>query len=349
MKFYGILLSLLSFTAARFIIDDVCHAPPKKQADKIVLPGTYNKDHPWYDHPAFGSSDYVLVIGMDGMGSYWTNEEYVGAPLPLLNTPNLDRFRSQGAWSYHSRGVMTTVSQPNWGAMTCGAGPEEHGFVANGVEVEPITGTGTWFPSVFQAMRDQIPDLLSGVWGSWAGFWDLFPHDLVDISCQWAGADYESFEEFTTDFITDVILPRQHRFMYFYHTYMDGAGHDNGWGSDAWYSHLTVADYELQRLFDALTAAGIAERTTVIITADHGGTGGNHGLNNLQNFATPFFVRGPRVSANHSMPCPFYGHSCFENGAEQIRGMDVPATALFALGLKQPDVWIAQPVTQAFF
>jgi len=36
----------------------------------------------------------------------------------------------EGAWTLHARGVMPTVSSPNWASMIMGAGPEQHGVTS---------------------------------------------------------------------------------------------------------------------------------------------------------------------------------------------------------------------------
>ena len=58
--------------------------------------------------------EHVLVIGCDGFGA-------VG--FTPSNTPVLHRLMREGAYTLHARGVMPTVSSPNWASMIMGAGP----------------------------------------------------------------------------------------------------------------------------------------------------------------------------------------------------------------------------------
>ena len=66
--------------------------------------------------------EHLVIIGCDGMSP---NGVQTAA------TPVMHRLMSEGAWSLHTRGVMPTVSSPNWASMIMGAGPEQHGVASN--------------------------------------------------------------------------------------------------------------------------------------------------------------------------------------------------------------------------
>jgi len=60
----------------------------------------------------------VLIFAVDGLG----------ANVLRANTPpHFAAFIRNGSYSLHARGVMPTVTFPNFASMISGAGPEQHG------------------------------------------------------------------------------------------------------------------------------------------------------------------------------------------------------------------------------
>src|ERR1700756_2548764 len=75
----------------------------------------------------------VIVIGLDGLSVDGVNR----AP-----SPHLHDLMDHAAWTLEARGVMPTLSSPNWESAIGGAPPEQHGITSNGyfrrlVEFEP--------------------------------------------------------------------------------------------------------------------------------------------------------------------------------------------------------------------
>jgi len=64
----------------------------------------------------------VILIGIDGVSA---------EAFQYSNTPVINTLISQGAISLKTRGVMPTVSAPNWATILSGPGPEQHGFTSN--------------------------------------------------------------------------------------------------------------------------------------------------------------------------------------------------------------------------
>ena len=61
---------------------------------------------------------HVVIIGVDGLSVEALRE---------AGAPNLKQLMARGAWTLHARGVLPTVSSPNWMSILAGAGPEQHG------------------------------------------------------------------------------------------------------------------------------------------------------------------------------------------------------------------------------
>src|SRR5580704_13175221 len=96
----------------------------------------------------------IIVIGIDGLSV---------DGIAKAKAPRLRELISRSAWTMEARGVMPTLSSPNWTSMITGAGTEQHGVTSNGhlrplVEFQPVLrGSAGIFPTVFEALRTQRP------------------------------------------------------------------------------------------------------------------------------------------------------------------------------------------------
>lgn len=73
-------------------------------------------------------------------------------------------------------------------------------------------------------------------------------------------------------------FPRERfRFAWVHLREPDGAGHREGWMSAPYLEAVRRADAAVGVLLDAIAASGLADLTAVLVTADHGGEGTNHG------------------------------------------------------------------------
>src|SRR5690606_18391941 len=74
---------------------------------------------------------------------------------------------------------------------------------------------------------------------------------------------------------------------------------------------------------------------TVILTADHGGHGRNHGSDDPRDMTIPWIAWGKGVQPAGPLAVP-------------IRTMETAATALWLLGVAAPPEWVGAPVVAAF-
>src|SRR3954470_19711396 len=121
---------------------------------------------------------HIVVIGCDGFGSIGFTPS---------NAPVLHKLMREGAWTLHARGVLPTVSSPNWASMIMGAGPEQHGIASNEwetnkFEITPIaTGSGGIFPTIFGVIRDEMPHSKIACVHDWDGFARLLEPKAPDL------------------------------------------------------------------------------------------------------------------------------------------------------------------------
>jgi predicted AlkP superfamily phosphohydrolase/phosphomutase len=81
---------------------------------------------------------HVIVIGVDGAGSWFKNAD----------TPNFDRIFENGAVTYGALSSKPTISAECWGSLLIGVGPEIHGLT-NGIVSGTPYDINSAFPSLF--------------------------------------------------------------------------------------------------------------------------------------------------------------------------------------------------------
>ena len=225
-----------------------------------------------------------MIIGVDGLSPDGVRK---------AKTPNLGRMMKEGAYTLHARGVMPTVSSPNWASMIMGAGPEQHGVTSN--EWEPrksaitptAVGTEGIFPTIFGVLRAQRPTAKIAVFHDWDGFGRLFERKAVD-QIEDSDGPVKAIEHAVA------YLKKERPELTFIHLdHVDDAGHTHGHGTPQYYAAVEEADRLIGLVLRGLEDAGIADRTVLLVTSDHGGVGKKHGGNTMAELEIPWIVRGP--------------------------------------------------------
>ncbi len=123
----------------------------------------------------------------------------------------------------------------------------------------------------------------------------------------------------------------------------DSAGHDSGFMGAAYLRAVERVDALLGRIQQALTSSPVANRrATLVLTADHGGRGGNGHADagKLDDYRIPFIVSGPGVrpgsdlyELNPDYRDPGGGRPSYD-GAQPVRNADVASLVARLLGLE---------------
>lgn len=270
-------------------------------------------------------ADHVVILGFDCMSP---------DGIQKAKTPVIHDLMSNGAWTLHARGVIPTVSSPNWASMIMGAGPAEHGVTSNDWEptkfqIAPLcVGDGGIFPTVFSLLRAQKPASTIGVFHDWDGFGRLFDNKAADVVKHGNGPDE------TMDAAIAFVKQRKPVFTFVHLDHVDEAGHKFGHGTAPYYEAVEKADALTTRMLQALKEAGIADSTVVLITADHGGVGKGHGGSTMAEIEIPWILSGPGVARGELKT--------------HVRTYDTAATVAYMLGVKPSDCWIGKAVGEAF-
>jgi predicted AlkP superfamily pyrophosphatase or phosphodiesterase len=270
--------------------------------------------------------DHVIIIGCDGM-----------SPNGVMraSAPVMKRMMREGAYTLHARGVMPTLSSPNWASMIMGAGPEQHGVTSNEwetnkFEIAPIAlGSGGMFPTIFGLLREQRPRAVIACFHDWDGFGRLFERQALDKIENPKGPTN------TAEHAIQYLKEKKPTFMFVHFDHVDHAGHSVGHGTPAYYQAVDVADKLIGEILEGLDQAGMSQSTIVLVTADHGGIGKGHGGATMAELEIPWILYGPGVKKGVELNLP-------------INTYDTAVTVAYIFGLKPHPAWIGKPVLEAF-
>ncbi len=116
----------------------------------------------------------------------------------------------------------------------------------------------------------------------------------------------------------------------------DTAGHAEGWMSKPYLKAVEDIDRAIGALIKGFKELGLYERTTFIVSADHGGHGTTHGTAAPEDMTIPWIAAGPGIKAGHEIKQP-------------VSLMDTPATVMRAFGISDYYVeWKSRSVEEMF-
>lgn len=268
----------------------------------------------------------VILIGIDGMSI----EGFQTARLT-----NIYSILQQGALSLKTRGVMPTVSAPNWSAITMGAGPEQTGIVKNGWNVKnevippSVSDKEGYFPSIFTLIRQQQPKAKTALFYDWKELADLY--NLKNIS---KVEFFESYEKTFEKFVPFVLEERPD-FSFVYIGYPDETAHEFGHMSLEYIAALEAVDTQIGTLISRMKLNGLLDLYTIMVVSDHGFIGKDHGNVTLAEIEIPWIISGPGIIKNRLISQP--------NDL-----INTSSTIAYILEVKQPEEWIGRPVLGAF-
>ncbi len=255
----------------------------------------------------------VMVIGIDGLST---------AAFEKAQLPNLKALMGRGAYTLKARGVLPTVSSPNWGSILMGAGPEQHGVTSNEwqrdkFEIEPLCkGPEGIYPNVFGVLKAAKPKLHLAAIYDWDGFGRLFDRGAA------THAVHVLKSEETTKAAVEYWNTRKPDFLFVHLDDVDHAGHEHAWESAKYFEEAGRIDGLVGMLVEA------AGRALVIVVSDHGGTDKKHGNANMNDLQIPVIVAGPKVKQGEMKVA--------------VNIYDLAPTITGAFGVAGDDCWIGK-------
>ena len=268
----------------------------------------------------------VILIGIDGVSINGFER---------AKTPNINKLIKNGAVSLKTRAVIPTVSGPNWASILLGAGPEQHGVTINGWTttyrtIEPtVQDSDGYFPSIFDLIKEQKPDLKTAAFYDWKALGYLYNHKSVDKD-EYV-PDYKNVFKKGIDWIKD----NPEGFTFLYAGLPDEKGHAYQWESPEYIQAINDVDTQIGILIEALKNADLYEDTYFLVVTDHGGIGFGHGGMTMREIEVPWIISGKKIIKGKVI--------------EQTNDLVNTATTIaYLFGLKTPEAWTGKVQKSVF-
>ena len=269
---------------------------------------------------------YVLVIGIDGLGSHG---------FETAKTPHMNELMKNGAWTLSARTVIPSRSGPAWSSMITGATVEKHGVGSNGWTVEekllePVFKSDyDMFPTIFGETRKHHPDAVIGTFHHWDKFNNFIERGVCDVSKSGGS------ENIVTEDACDFIDKRRPDLTFVHVDHVDHAGHHNGYRSEGYAFAIERADSLIGVFLERLKRSGIYEETVVIVVSDHGGFEHSHGGIHPDEMIVPFLISGKKVKKGYKIEHPVFIY-------------DLAPTVAYLLGFELSGYISGTPLIDAF-
>jgi predicted AlkP superfamily pyrophosphatase or phosphodiesterase len=232
---------------------------------------------------------------MDGFAAYLLSDPQ--APIPTLR-----RLAEEGTAAEGMRVSNPAITWPNHTTLVTGVHPEKHSVLFNGVLVRPGPGMPVRVdgkkdkselvpvPTVYDlahkaglrtaginwpctrnsgTLDDDFPDVPEQVTHTTERLREELKDILVDQR-SFGAKSAAAREQIWTAAALHVVKNRKPNFLLWHMLITDTIHHRYGAQSPASYTAVAMVDNQLTQLLEALKEAGIYERTTILVTADHG-------------------------------------------------------------------------------
>ena len=285
----------------------------------ILIAGCSDVDNPQPDEDSQNIVNHVVFIGLDGWGGYGFD---------ISRLPTISSLLDLGVWSLNKQAVLPSGSGQNWTSMFMGVPPAIHGY-SNWDSTAPSISydfeiKNKIFPTIFQVVRDQLPDSEIGVFYQWESikyFVDTLSVDIFEC------VPLDLGHEIITNSFTDYILKKKPTLCAIVYDDPDHTGHQHGYFTEGYYDILIKLDACISKIIQTTKEAGIFDKSVFIITSDHGGIGYSHSGDTPDELDTPFIMFGNGIKKLGRV----------DNTLVQY---DIAPIIAGVLGLKTPNVWI---------
>ena len=250
--------------------------------------------------------------------------------------PTFHRMAAEGARTWSAYTVMPSVTLPAHTSMLTGVGPQVHQVLWN--SYAPEKGL-VKIPTIFSFAKERglVTAMFVGK--------DKFKHLNLPGSLDafvWPQPDDDA--KAVARAFAEQVAKLKPNLCFIHFLDPDVAGHKYGAASPEKMRALAGCDAALKTIKDAIAAAGLAESSVIILTADHGShdvinrdgkTVGTHDTAETADVKIPWVAWGKGVKKNFTVTAPVVQY-------------DTAATALWLLGIPLPEYFWGRPVTSAF-
>ncbi|HEX6134361.1 MAG TPA: ectonucleotide pyrophosphatase/phosphodiesterase [Longimicrobiales bacterium] len=261
-----------------------------------------------------GVTDHVVVVSIDGLRP---------DAIQRYGARTLQRLMAEGAYSLEATTILPSKTLPSHTSMLTGVEPQTHGVTWNSEEMEEHGHVAT--PTIFAAAKQA--GFRTAAFFSKEKFEHLAVPGTLDRVQIPGGLFGKSMADATVDHVERYLRGARPNLLFVHIGEPDFAGHVFGWMSAPYGWAVRTADAQLAELLAATDRAFGAGNYALIVTADHGGHGRNHGSDDPRDVTIPWIAWGEGVTGGTVLPAG-------------IRTVDTAPTALRLLGV-EPTVEIA--------
>lgn len=282
-------------------------------------------------------AEHVFIISIDG-----------GSP-PVIEKskmPVLKKLVKEGAHTWHAQTIKPSLTLPSHTSMLTGVPMEKHKVTWNHISTtNGIVEVPTVFAVAKQAGystamfvgKEKFAHLLQT--NTVDHFYYDRANDVVvmksDSGDKVVKKEGNIFAKMVATNAADYIIKNKPNLCFIHFTDTDTIGHEFGWGSPEQIKAFAETDAALDMILRAIRKAGIAKRSVILISADHGGHGKGHSQGTPVDMQIPWIAWGKDVKKGYEIVRPVY--TC-----------DTAATALWLLGLSPASKLDGVPVISAF-
>lgn len=257
----------------------------------------------------------VIVVSFDGLRP---------DAIPAGEAHHIQSLAEAGVSAKYAHTILPSLTLPSHSSMLSGVKPETHGIYWNGWE--PAKGT-IKVTTIFDEVKK------AGMKTAMIVGKEKFKH-LVHPGMVDQFFFHEGDPTIIAEATSTVIREFRPNFLFVHFAHADTVGHKKGWMSSAQLKMIRRTDQGLGRIFKELRDLNLLATTTVIVTADHGGSGKGHGDDSEVSTSIPWYAAGPGIvksGAGATIDKP-------------ITTYDTAATAAALLRVPVPASWDGKPV-----
>jgi predicted AlkP superfamily pyrophosphatase or phosphodiesterase len=278
-----------------------------------------------FDEPAPRVSGHVVIISIDGLRPDAIDE---------FDAHTLERLMREGAYSLSAQTILPSKTLPSHTSMLTGVDADGHGITWNSDQTDEHGHVDV--PTIFALAHGA--GYRTAAFFSKTKFHHLeVPNSLDHVRSPKGGLLTGRFPwQHTVGMVEEYLESSAEapNLLFVHIGEPDYAGHIFGWMSGIYGLAVKQADRAVAEILDEANDRFGAGNYTVIVTADHGGHGRDHGSADPRDTTIPWIAWGKGVQPGAQLPA--------------IRTMDTAATAMWMLGITTPADWVGKPVTAAF-
>lgn len=231
---------------------------------------------------------HVLLVTIDGL-----------RPDVALRAdmPHLRQLMKRGSFTFWAQTTHVANTLPSHASFLTGVPPEIHGVTWN--SDIPIEKLPNWpkVPTIFEYAKASgyTTAMVSGK-VKFCVFQKPGALDWSEVPTTGKTSD-----ELVAEGAVRILKEHQPNVLFVHFPMVDATGHGLGWGSEAQLRTAEGADKSLGEVLDTLDQLKLTDKTLIIVTADHGGSGTGHGGDDPRSKHIPWIVAGPGIAADHDL------------------------------------------------